>query len=269
MILTSLSGLLVTVTLAASTNLERAKANYKQLDFEKCITETQAARTQRAPLTPAEQRDLELFSGLCQFNLGKAAEAKQLFKAALKLDASTELPPYTSPKAVELFTEIKRASAANPVPSTPFQETDFPSESQKPKEPAKPESSVPVAKESSDGEPDEALGKWTASPLREPAQTVRLDNASVFDRRPLTTPIIVLGALSITSFLVGLALGLTASDVRNSANAAPFDAEFIRQRQNALGLATGANIAYGVAGVGAIATFIGWWFFPPAQTSTQ
>ena len=59
--------------------------------------------------TPEELREIELHAGLCKFNLGQKKQAAEHFRTALRIDEGAELPPYTSPKAVDLFLEVKKA----------------------------------------------------------------------------------------------------------------------------------------------------------------
>jgi hypothetical protein len=108
---------LLAVLLSAPGNpfLMQAREQYQALDFERCLARLQQAATQWKS-TPAELRDIEVYGGLCTFSLGRTADAKDHFRTALRIDEATELPPYTSPKAVDLFLAVKLALRAPPEP---------------------------------------------------------------------------------------------------------------------------------------------------------
>ncbi|ADO75416.1 hypothetical protein [Stigmatella aurantiaca] len=110
--------------------LVQAKVHYQGLEFEKCLRRLeQAGRWKKS--TRAEQVDIELYSGLCAFNLGNEEEARKSFSVALELDPKVELPPYSSPRLVTFFdalaqrttppedAEEETAQAAPPAPATP------------------------------------------------------------------------------------------------------------------------------------------------------
>lgn len=99
--------------------LAQAKVFYEGLDFEKCLKRlAQASRWKNS--TRAEQVDIELYTGLCAFNLGDEAEARRSFSVALELDPKVALPPYTSPRLVAFFEGIaQREPREAPPPSSP------------------------------------------------------------------------------------------------------------------------------------------------------
>jgi hypothetical protein len=262
MMTVALAWWLLSASGASNSNLDQAKADFKSLDFENCLSQLQQARSAKVS-GPADSRDIELYSALCNFSLGKTPEAKQLFKSALKIDPKTELPSHISPKAVELFNEVKKSLPPPTAEPPAFEETDFPTEKKKAAEPTRTVSDIPQREE---GREAEARPKSEDRGLAAPRlEVTSKSNASFFERHPLTTPSLILGAVSVTSALVGLVLGLTATDVQNTANAAAFDTEFARLRRDAIGLSTGANIAYGVAATTLVAAVVVWWFFPPQQ----
>lgn len=84
----------------------QAKDLYAKLEFEKCLKRIAQASQWRS--SPKELLEIELYAGLCHFNLGQKADAEERFKQAVRIDPSAELPPYTSPRAVELFAKLKK-----------------------------------------------------------------------------------------------------------------------------------------------------------------
>lgn len=90
--------------------LTQAKVFYQGLEYEKCLTRLDQAT--KGASAPAEEADVQLYFGLCNFNIGNLDEAKRRFDLALALDPNLELPPYTSPRIVATF-EDSRAKVAS------------------------------------------------------------------------------------------------------------------------------------------------------------
>lgn len=84
----------------------QAKDLYAKLEFEKCLKRIAQASQWRS--SPRELLEIELYAGLCHFNLGQKADAEERFKQAVRIDPAAELPPYTSPRAVELFAKLRK-----------------------------------------------------------------------------------------------------------------------------------------------------------------
>jgi hypothetical protein len=104
--------LALTLSLAA-TPLQEAQSHYADLDYEGCVT---ALAPALARLHGAQRATAEMYFGLCQFALGKEAEARRHLEAALRIDPALRSPAAASPKERELFEEIARAVAASPRP---------------------------------------------------------------------------------------------------------------------------------------------------------
>lgn len=121
--------LLVATLLTAGGNpfLAEGLQHEKNLDFERCVERLRQASTQWKS-TPDELREIELHAGLCQFNLGQKKLAAEHFRTGLRIDEGAELPPYTSPKAVELFLEVKKSlrAAPPPLPDRDLPDPDLP-----------------------------------------------------------------------------------------------------------------------------------------------
>jgi hypothetical protein len=87
--------------------LVQARDLYSKLEFEKCLKRVSQAQQWRS--SPKELLEIELYAGLCHFNLGQKPDAEERFKTALRIDPAAELPPYTTPRAVEIFNKLKRS----------------------------------------------------------------------------------------------------------------------------------------------------------------
>ena len=220
--------LLLALLLAAGPNpfLAEALEHEGNLDFERCVERLKQASTQWKS-TPDELREIELHSGLCRFNLGQKKLAAEHFRTALRIDEGAELPPYTSPKVVEFFLDVKRALRA---PPPPMPERDLPDADLPPDAPRKPK--------------------------LEPAARADSPLGPAFMKRALP---ISLGLVTVASFVTGLALGVRAQSVAAEANAAAFESDFFRQGDAARSLAIGSTIAWIVSGLAAIGTGVGWW----------
>ena len=220
---------IVAALLAAGPNpfLAQALEHEQALEYEKCVERLQQAATQWKS-TQGELREIELHAGLCKFNLGQKKGAADHFRTALRIDENAELPPYTSPKAVELFFEVKKALRAPPppLPDRDLPDSDLPTDTPvKPRlEPRPPEVSSPL---------------WP-----------------VLQRRALP---LSLGVVTIASFVTGLALGLNAKSVATAANAARFESDFNRLGDSARALAVGSTIAWIISALAAVGTAVGWW----------
>src|SRR5687768_10459338 len=95
-----------------SVYLAQAKAYLQGLEYERCLQRL----AQAVPLggTQQEQAEIELYSGLCKYNLGKKNAARRHFHDALALNPSLELPPLSSPRIVELFNSVRPPPAPPP-----------------------------------------------------------------------------------------------------------------------------------------------------------
>ncbi|MDP1823792.1 MAG: hypothetical protein Q8L48_11130 [Archangium sp.] len=224
-----ISSLVLTAVLAAGPNpfLAQALEHEQNLDFERCVERLKQAATQWQS-TPDELREIELHAGLCKFNLGQKKAAADHFSTALRIDEATELPPYTSPKAVEFFLEVKRALRAPPppLPDRDLPDSDLPTDTPlKPKlEPRPPGVSEPLG--------------------------------PVLMKRALP---LSLGVVSIASFVTGLALGLRAQSLATEANTARFESDFYRLGDSAQAHAVGSTIAWVISALSAVGTAVTWW----------
>ncbi|MBL8938583.1 MAG: hypothetical protein JNM69_28705, partial [Archangium sp.] len=137
---------------------------------------------------------------------------------ALRIDEATDLPPYPSPKAVDLFLNVKKALQA---PPEPMPDTDLP--------------------------PD-APRKMTLEPKPPAGPT----EPGVFEKHPLPMGF---GIGAGVALAVGVGLGVNARNLSIQANEARTDSEFAQKADAARANATGANVAY-VLAAGAAATAV-------------
>lgn len=199
--------LALALTVAANPFLEQAKEEYVALDFESCVQRLGQAAEWKGS-TPAELRDVELYAGLCHLNLSHRREAAEHFKLALRIDESADLPPYSSPKAVELFLAVKKSlrEPAKPLPDddSPFDTELTPKPKVDPLPPAPP-----------------AVWKKNAGPI-------------------------ALGVVAVAAIAAGIGLGLHAKALESQANVAHFESDAVAYGRAAQDNAVAANVAYGV-----------------------
>jgi hypothetical protein len=88
----------------ANPYLVQAKVFYQGLEYEKCLGRLDNAY--RWQNSEPELAEIELYMGLCSFQLGRAEDAKERFVLSLQLNPQIQLPPFTSPKIVQLFDEL-------------------------------------------------------------------------------------------------------------------------------------------------------------------
>lgn len=218
--------LALAAALAAGPNpfLAEALALERDLDFERCVQRLRQAATQWKS-SPDELREIELHLGLCTFNLGNRKAAAEHFRTALRIDEGADLPPYTNPRAVELFLDVKRALRA---PPPPLPDEDLPPDDAPTRPKLEPRVTTPAP-----------------SPL-----TATLARRAV----PLT-----LGGLTVATAITALVLGVRAQALAAEANAARFEADFFRLGLDARGLATASTLTWLTSGLCAIGTGVAWW----------
>jgi hypothetical protein len=109
-----LAALLVALTAgpaaAENPHLLQAKQLYGGLEYERCVQRLDMASRVRTS-TPREKVEIDLYGGLCQYQLGHSIEAERHFISALRQDPEARLPAYTSPKIVEVYQELQKRLA--------------------------------------------------------------------------------------------------------------------------------------------------------------
>ncbi|MFZ5468263.1 MAG: hypothetical protein ACOZIN_02400 [Myxococcota bacterium] len=103
--------------------LQQAKVYYDGLEFDRCLERLEQAGRESASFEVLAE--IELYRGLCHFNLGHRTEAERYFGLALQLDRQVQLPPMTSPKIHAVFAEVVKAlpSEASP-PEAPASQSN-------------------------------------------------------------------------------------------------------------------------------------------------
>ncbi|MGQ0505437.1 MAG: tetratricopeptide repeat protein [Myxococcaceae bacterium] len=107
-----------------SPSLEKAKRSYEEVQYEKCVDLTDLAVDETND--PVQRVEIDLYAGLCQFNLGESDEASEHFRRALKRDHQAKLPPFSPPKAVALFQSIAARVTPSPKPTDTTPPDDSP-----------------------------------------------------------------------------------------------------------------------------------------------
>ena len=218
----------------ANPYLAQAAVFYVGLEYEKCVERIDRAGAWKS--TPEEAVQVELYAGLCKYNLRRIDEAREHFRMALLLDPKVTLPPLTSPPIRELFASIAEtlpvreveAVAATPVP----------------------------APEKTTAEP--ALAP-VADPILAPVPTL---SQVPTPRRSWVLPV-TLGGVSVGAAGVGAFLGVRAREYETAANRAGFTSVAHENAQFARGNATAANVSYATAAAFAVSAAVVLLFFPP------
>ncbi|MEW5740178.1 MAG: tetratricopeptide repeat protein [Myxococcota bacterium] len=223
---------------AASPNpfLAEAKTLYTALDFERCLERLEQA-SKKWTSTPKELFEIEVYSGLARFNLGQVKQAAEHFRVAQRIDPAGELPPYSSPKAVDLWLEVKQ-SLVEPPP--PFPDSDLPADDTPRRTDLKP----PVK--------DEPVSPRPAVEWRRHAAPVALT------------------VVAAAAFAVAIGLGASARSFEARANAAYYESDFVSLGNAARANATGANVSWALAAVAALTAGVLWWVdFNPAPSPSR
>lgn len=215
--------------------LAQARVLYQSMDYENALARLKKAATWTAT-SDTEAAEIQLYTGLCNSQLGDLAAARAAFRLAIERDPAIVPPPLTSPKIDGLFKEELAAySAAHPA-KAPVVEAP-PPESIRVPEPAEPKR-VP-----DEGAAESALMRDLASPLPSSAPTAQ---ASEVTHRVWP------GAIAVAAAVVagGCAayLGIKARSQSSDAHNAEYASDARRLSDAAHSSATQANILYGIAG---------------------
>ncbi|MFT3839413.1 MAG: hypothetical protein QM723_20690 [Myxococcaceae bacterium] len=265
--------------------LAQAKENYRNLEFERCLQRLQQAPQWRS--SPQELLDIELYAGMCSYNLNQLPVAEEHFRLALRIQPTAELPAYTSPKLVDFFKRIKKTmpKVQEKPPEKPAEKPveadkpDKPDKNEKPdkadkneKAEAAPEKPAEKPAEIVESPPDET------KPAEKPVEVA--DDRPVREEPPKLTPEpkpvapvqveepffkrragpIAVGGVAVVAVAVGAGLGANAKSLQSKANGAQYDSDFHQLGSQAKSSATGANVAFAVAAVAAIGAVL-WYLF--------
>lgn len=223
--------LVLLTLLAANGRLTAAKADYENLDFERCVSSLDGAAGDGG--SRDELRDIQLYSGLCHFNLGHRRTAAGFLREALRIDPAATLPPYTSPKAEELFNRVRKAEQSQ----KPFVDTDLP-----------------------DDAPRElTLVPRDAAPAPLPA---------VWTRRAVP---LALAGVAVAALAFAIGLGAHAKSLEGQANRATFESDFFALGNAARDNAAASTVSWIVAALTAGASVATFFLVsdPPAPPETR
>lgn len=206
--------------------LAEAKTLYESLDFERCLARLDQA-SKKWTSTPKELFEIEVYSGLARFNLGQEPQAREHFRVAQRIDPAGELPPYSSPKAVDLWLEVKQSLVPKP---PPFPDADL---------------------------PDDAPRRTDLKPTPTPAPAPLTATPRLEWRRHAAP--VALSIVAAAGLAAGIGLGVHAKSLEGQANAAYYESDFRSLGNAARANAIGADVAYGVAIAAAVTAGILWW----------
>ena len=264
--------------------LRQAKELYEKLDFEKCLQRLQQAPQWKS--APAELLEIELYAGMCHYNLNQRPDAEERFRLALRINPDAELPPYTSPKLVDFFLAVKRKlkPLKEPKEPPPIKEPQQVKEPPPPKEP--PVKEPPPPKEPPPRDVDlpkdeppakkvepPPVHKAEPPPPRDEPRVEAPPRLVPQPRPPAVPPIaeqpnwarrhpspIALTVVAIVAVGAGIALGANAKSLERRANAATFESDFHDLASASQTNAVLANVSYGISGVAAAGAVLSWVF---------
>lgn len=233
----------------------QARELYQKLEFEKCLARLAQASQLRS--NPKDLVDLELYAGLCHYGLGHREDAEERFKLALRIDGDLELPPYTSPKAVDLFLKVKKSLVpiAPPLPDQDLPPLDGERPPQAPdKSPDPPPAKSPDAARPPDpGTADAPRATALAPPQRPPEPPGVTRPPGFFQRK--AAPLAVAGGAAV-ALGFGIGFGASAKGLEAQARADTFESDFLAHKRDAETQATVANVAFGVAATAGVTALI-------------
>ncbi|MFL5319624.1 MAG: hypothetical protein ACJ790_08190 [Myxococcaceae bacterium] len=212
--------------------LGQAKVFYQGLEYEKCLARLDQATKWASE--PAEQVEIELYAGLCNFNIGNMDEAKRRFDLALGLDPKLQLPPYTSPRIGEIFEASRKRAEEKLARMNPVAKKEEPVVVAKKEEPPPKKSDAPV--------------ETKLTPEQPPKEDV---TAGVSTEKSYVAPIALAGA-SALSLGAGAYFGLQAKNYEAQGATSHYGSDAFKYSQQAGSSALIANVAFGVAATAAI-----------------
>lgn len=251
----------------------QAKDLYSKLEFEKCLKRIAQAQQWRS--SPRELLEIELYAGLCHFNLGQKPDAEERFKTALRIDPTAELPPYTTPRAVELFNKIKKSLKPPPEKEKPVAEREVPDiiesppeEKEKRPEPrpevveTKPQKET-EARDSDFPDEEREASKKSDAPVNRELTPKKQPEEDVVSRPPRSfalqkAPAIALTGVAAVGLGLGIGFGASTKDAETRARNAEFESDFFRYKRQAEATAVAANISYGAAAAAAVVAVVLW-----------
>lgn len=219
---------MVALFAASSNPLSIARAHYDAFAFDKCVKVLE--RTPGSDLPAKDRAQIELYLGLCRFNLGQDVQAERHFVQSLTIQPDLDLPPLTSPKIEAVWGRVRRQLkldvVAQPTP---------PSDARSTRDPPR------------DG--GSTAGQTAKSDVTQPRDASAdggVATTPAVPQRSFVVPI-VFASVGLAASAFGLIFGIQAREQQVAAMEARFQMERIlaveRAQQNALL----ANIAWSVA----------------------
>lgn len=240
---------LLSLILAASP-LSDARRQYADLEYEACVT----TLTDPRAIAPKERAVAELLLGLCHFALGHEAKARAAIESSHRRDPSAQPPASASPKELAFIEQVRETTTAEPVrpkrPSAVKRDLDPKLVEAKPVE-SKP-ADAPV-EQTPPIDPTPAEEKPLAELVPPPPPPPSL--VTVAEPKATWLPWVT-GGIAVVGAGVGVGFGLNARALERQGLAEPTQVEANRLREQAQPNATGANVAFAVAGTAAVATVI-------------
>ena len=217
--------------------LPQARVYYQGLEYEKCLARLEQA--EKWQNSPQEQVEIELYNGLCKLNLGRTSDAEAHFRTAVRLNPKAQLPPYTSPKIVALFEDLKKDAAPPAAVEEP-----------RPAEPTV--ATAAVTKTETDAPTKVDLAPHPVQPSGA-QQALHTEVHAKSYALPLS-----LGGAAVVAAGVGGFMGMRAKQLETQVQGAEYESDAIALGKQAKDSATFANIGFGVAGAEATAAIVAW-----------
>ncbi|MFN0062629.1 MAG: hypothetical protein ACKVPX_08935 [Myxococcaceae bacterium] len=220
--------------------LAQARVLYVGLEYERCVERLQQAAQWDS--TAQERVDIELYSGLCKFDLRQKPQAAEHFRLALTLDPHVRLPDNSSPPLRVFFDDIlQRMPDRSPSVATA---------------PAPPAPIAPI----------------DLTPRTLPAGSV-IPATDVATRGPAPTRSWVLpatlGGVAIAAGIVAVVFGVSARTNEGRANAATFEVDAQRIGNDARRDALVSNISSGGAAAFSVGALLSYFLQPTPPTKAS
>jgi hypothetical protein len=225
---------------AENPSLPTIRQAYSAMDFERCLSGTEAATKMKS--SSADAAEVSMYRGLCQFALGRRNKALTAFKAALAMDSKIQLPPLQAPKVKECFDEARTALGL-PLSPQEAPATEALAQESAPRVVNSPKADVPR----------EILAPTPLPPQSELQAEVERPP------KPSAVKYVVpaaLGAVAVAAGAVAVGFGVSAKSAEANANSAAFRDDYERERQRAQSSAQVSNASWVTAGVFAAGAII-------------
>jgi hypothetical protein len=244
----AMTALLLAMTLLATPNapgpnryLEESRKRYQNLEYEATLDLLKQAMSWPGT-SGAELAQIHLFRGLCNLQIGREANGRDAFRAALLADRSVQLPPLTSPKIRQIF-QAEAAALAKEHAAEPAQAEVVPT--------TEPAVAVAVAPEPAQSDKPVALSAAPPKladppPLASPSPSPTEEQRAM-EREHVRWPAYVTWGAAAVAAGVGGAFGYQVKDLTDRSGSAHFASDNVQLNQQAKDKAKVANGFYGAA----------------------